>query len=81
MTRFRQHNLLERLAEPAFDLAILKNVLIYFDARSKQRVLTHVRGAIAKGGYLIVGAAEGAGEWLKDWERLHPWLYRRPQEK
>jgi chemotaxis protein methyltransferase CheR len=79
MTRFKQHNLLDRLAEPPFDLVIVKNVLIYFDAQSKQQVLKHVKNAVLPGGHLIVGAAEGAGDWLKDWERLQPWLYRRPQ--
>jgi chemotaxis protein methyltransferase CheR len=79
MTRFKQHNLLDKLGEPPFDLVIVKNVLIYFDAQSKQQVLAHVRAAVAPGGHLIVGAAEGAGDWLKDWERLQPWLYRRPR--
>lgn len=79
MTRFKQHNLLDKLNEPPFDLVIVKNVLIYFDAQSKEQVLRHVRAAVAPGAHLIVGAAEGAGDWLKDWERLQPWLYRRPQ--
>lgn len=78
MVSFRQHNLLEPLRVPPFDLVFLKNVLIYFDLASKKRVLEHVRALIKPGGMLITGAAEGVSELLRDLERLNPWLYRRP---
>lgn len=78
MITFRQHNLLEPLREEPFDLVFLKNVLIYFDAESKRAVLDHVRAAIAPGGLLVAGAAEGVGDYLKDFNRLQPWLYRKP---
>lgn len=78
MVSFRQHNLLEPLRLPPFDMVFLKNVLIYFDAASKKRVLENVRAAIKPGGMLITGAAEGVSEFLRDFERLSPWLYRRP---
>ena len=57
MLSFRQHNLLNRLCEPPFDIVFLKNVLIYFDAASKKRVMGHVRAAIRPGGMLVTGAA------------------------
>jgi chemotaxis protein methyltransferase CheR len=76
MTRYRLHNLLEPLNEKPFDLAILKNVLIYFDAASKCRAIANVRAAIRPGGLLVVGAAEGASDYLKDAARVAPWLYR-----
>lgn len=78
MTHFRQHNLMDPLREPPFDLVFLKNVLIYFDATSKQRVVGNVRSAVRPGGLLIAGAAEGVGDYLKDFQRIEPWLYRRP---
>ncbi len=77
MVCFRQHNLLEPLRTPPFDLVFLKNVLIYFDAASKKRVLENVRKLIKPGGMLVTGAAEGVGEFLRDFERLNPWLYRQ----
>lgn len=78
MTSFRQHNLLEPLRLPPFDMVFLKNVLIYFDASSKKRVLENIRAEIKPGGMLLTGAAEGVSEFLRDFERLNPWLYRRP---
>jgi len=78
---YRQHNLLEPLRERPFDLVFLKNVLIYFDAASKQRVLANIRAAVRPGGLVVAGAAEGVGDLLKDFQRLQPWLYRKPKEQ
>lgn len=79
---YRQHNLLEPQRDGSFDVVFLKNVLIYFDAVSKQRVINHVRAAIRPGGLLVAGAAEGVGDLVRDYERLQPWLYRkRPAEQ
>lgn len=75
MTAFRQHNLLEPLHEPSFDLIVLKNVLIYFDAASKQRVLENVRQVMRPGTMLLAGAAEGIADLVKDLRRSLPWLY------
>ena len=76
---FRLHNLMQPLAERPFDLVFLKNVLIYFDAASKQTVVDHVRAMIRPGGLLVAGAAEGIGELFDDFTRLEPWLYRRTE--
>lgn len=78
MITFGQHNLLYPLRERPFDLVFLKNVLIYFDRDSKATVMENVRAVIRPGGLLVAGAAEGLAEPVKDYERLQPWLYRRP---
>ena len=79
MTSFRQHNLLNRLGEPPFDVMFLKNVLIYFDAVSKKRVMEHVRAAVRPGGLLVTGAAEGVSEYLREFKCLQSWLHQRPE--
>jgi chemotaxis protein methyltransferase CheR len=79
MASFRQHNLMAPLRESPFDLVFLKNVLIYFDAASKLTVLSNVRSAIRPGGLLVAGAAEGVSDLIKDFERIQPWLYRKPK--
>jgi len=79
MISYQQHNLLEAPREKNFDVVFLKNVLIYFDGVSKQRVIEHVRAAIRPGGLLVAGAAEGIGELVRDYERMQPWLYRKPE--
>lgn len=77
MTKFRQHNLLDRLAESPFDLVFLKNVLIYFNADSKKRVMRNVEQVMKPGSYLVAGAAEGISDLMGGFERIHPWLYLR----
>jgi chemotaxis protein methyltransferase CheR len=78
IVRFRQHNLLNRLGEAPFDVVFLKNVLIYFDAASKKRVMEHVRNAVRPGGLLVTGAAEGVSEFLREFKCLQSWLHQRP---
>ena len=79
LVAFRQHNLLDRLNEPPFDVVFLKNVLIYFDAASKNRVIDHIRAAIRPGGMLVTGAAEGVSEYLRDFKCVQSWLHQRPE--
>lgn len=79
MTTFRQHNLMEPIRERPFDITFLKNVLIYFDTASKVKVLQNVKAVIPPGGLLVAGAAEGVSDLLKDFIRIQPWLYQRPE--
>jgi chemotaxis protein methyltransferase CheR len=78
MVDFRQHNLLDPLRASPFDLVFLKNVLIYFAPASKKRVVDNVRALVLPGGMLVTGPAEGIADQLKDFVRLHAWLYQRP---
>jgi len=64
--RFKQMN----LAEPwppmaAQDVILMRNVLIYFDAPTRQRVLTAARAQLRPGGYLVLGAAETARDLVQ----------------
>lgn len=64
--RFQQLNL--ALAWPAIgaqDVILLRNVLIYFDLETKQRILAAVRSRLRPGGYLLLGAAETTRELVK----------------
>ncbi len=80
MVAFRQHNLMEQLREPPFDVVFLKNVLIYFDRDSKRHVLDRVRAAIRPGGLLVAGPADGVGDLVKDYIRHQAWLFQQPQK-
>jgi chemotaxis protein methyltransferase CheR len=56
--RFRCHNLL-RAGEPGpFDLILCRNVLIYFDPRSRGEALRRLREALVQGGVLLLGPSE-----------------------
>lgn len=68
---FRQHNLLNGvpLGGP-FDIVFLRNVLIYFDAATKQRILSAIARAMRPGGYLVLGAAETVYGAEHLWDRM-----------
>lgn len=57
--RFALHNLV-RQPPPAthFDLVLCRNVLMYFDADTRARVLSSLASALVDGGWLVVGHAE-----------------------
>ncbi|PHR93089.1 MAG: histidine kinase [Blastopirellula sp.] len=77
LLNFKQHNLLNSLNERPFDLVFLKNVLIYFNTESKLTAIKHVSKLMKPGSYLVAGGAEGIGDMMQGYERLHPWLFRK----
>lgn len=59
MISFKTHNLLDDFLTPgAFDLILCRNVLIYFDAETKRRVLRLLCRHLTPGGVLMLGATE-----------------------
>jgi len=81
LATFRQHNLMDPLRVPPFDLVFLKNVLIYFDRESKRRVLENVRKLLKPGALLVAGGSEGVSELLRDFKQPYPWLFQAPDKK
>ncbi|MDD9919388.1 MAG: chemotaxis protein, partial [Alphaproteobacteria bacterium] len=61
MVHFQEANLMDatRLAALGkFDIAFCRNVLIYFDEASKEKVLMNIYNAIADDGTLLLGHSE-----------------------
>ncbi len=59
MVRYRQLNLLSDFSRLGmFDLIFCRNVLIYFDQRTKIDLLDRLAQAVAGDGFLVLGAAE-----------------------
>ncbi len=75
--RFRQANLLETGHGPAYDLVMLRNVLIYFDEPSKARALDVVGRRIAEGGWLVLGGAESLGSRCPGFTYVAPGIYQK----
>ncbi|VAW18634.1 Chemotaxis protein methyltransferase CheR [hydrothermal vent metagenome] len=59
MVKFSQLNLLDPYHSiGTVDVVYCRNVLIYFDAETKRKVLTSVRRVMRETGYLVLGAAD-----------------------
>ncbi len=61
MVKFSKVNLVEekdvRMIR-GVDVIFCRNVLIYFDDKAKQKVVSHLYDALRPGGYLIIGTSE-----------------------
>jgi chemotaxis protein methyltransferase CheR len=68
------------MREPPFDCVFIRNVLIYFGRDSKRTVVKNLIGAMAPGGFLVVGPSEGIYDMLDPLVRQRPFLYRKPNE-
>jgi chemotaxis protein methyltransferase CheR len=78
LCEFRRHNLLDPLPGPGFDCIFIRNVFIYFDRGSKEAAVRNLVSALAPGGYLVVGPADGIYDLLGDLCRESTFLYRKP---
>ena len=59
MTTFESRDLLSGGPPPgAFDLIACRNVLIYFDRNTQERLFDLFHGALARGGFLVLGKVE-----------------------
>ncbi|MEW6683648.1 MAG: protein-glutamate O-methyltransferase CheR [Nitrospirota bacterium] len=60
-----------------FDVIFCRNVLIYFDAGAKARVVDRLMGYLAPGGYLILGQVESATGLTDRLRAVGPTVYVR----
>lgn len=77
MVNWKVHNLMKPLVEEPFDCIFLKNVLIYFDPKSKETVAKHMIESMARRGYLVLGPTEVLSSMLEPLEKRKTWLYQR----
>lgn len=76
--QFRRHNLLEPFPGPRQDCIFVRNVMIYFDRESKAVAVRALVDALAPGGFLVVGPADGIYDLLGDLEKRSIFLYQKP---
>ncbi|MEL6529393.1 MAG: protein-glutamate O-methyltransferase CheR [Pseudomonadota bacterium] len=61
ITRFQQHNVLsEPPSRQRFDLVLCRNVLLYFDKDTRATAFQRLSSAMARDGFLMLGAGETA---------------------
>lgn len=77
--RFQRHNLMEPLAAAQpFDFVFLRNVMIYFDQPSRERVLQHVISVMRPSAPLIVGEAESLLNTQHGFQYQKPSIFCKP---
>ncbi len=79
MVDFRRLNLNQEpyLIEGPFDAILCRNVLIYFDAASKRRVVANLLSHLAADGFLFVGHAENLTSVSGELRSIEPTIYTR----
>jgi chemotaxis protein methyltransferase CheR len=83
MVDFQSLNLYQGPCPPDshFDVIFCRNVLIYFDLQSKQKVVEHLTRCLARNGLLFVGQAENLSTMDSQLRSLIPAVYTREGEK
>ncbi len=64
------------------DVVFLRNVLIYFDMRSRRQVIDNLYERLTPGGYLLLGHSESLLNVSTAFELVHlkaDLVYRKPQ--
>jgi chemotaxis protein methyltransferase CheR len=77
--RWQQTNLTDAASLPRItaDVAMLRNVLIYFDAATRDMVLQNVIRRIARGGYLLTGHSETLTPQAYGLRSIRPSIYQK----
>lgn len=77
MVEFRHLNLSQEpyAVQGPYDLILCRNVLIYFDAASKRKVVGNLVGHLAAGGFLFVGHAENLTSLTPQVRSIEPSIY------
>ena len=78
MVEFERRNLMEPPPDVEhWDVIFCRNVMIYFDRPTQQRVLGHLRSALRTKGYLFVGHAESLSGLRIGLKYLRPAVYQK----
>ncbi|MDD5113941.1 MAG: protein-glutamate O-methyltransferase [Methylobacter sp.] len=76
--KFKHANLIEKLPELGqFDVIFLRNVMIYFDIPTKQRLVERIQHYLRPGGYFIVSHSESLNGMKSDLQMVSPSIYRK----
>lgn len=81
MVKFARLNLMSGWPmSGGFDLILLRNVMIYFDAPTRAWLGRRMATMLAPGGFLFIGHAESLGDNAQGLSRVQPAVYRRNTE-
>lgn len=77
-TTFQRHNLItDPVPVKRFDMIFCRNVMIYFDPPTREKVLEKLHGALKPDGYLIIGGAESLSFLRHSYTFVEPSVYQK----
>ncbi len=79
---FRKFNLMDPLPfRKKLHVVFLRNVMIYFDEKTKQDLIMRIYDAMESGGYLFIGQTETINREYCPFEHVRPSVYRKKEGK
>ncbi len=76
--KFLKANLIEKLPDlGSFDVIFLRNVMIYFDMPTKQRLVERIQQYLRPGGYFIISHSESLNGMNHALQMISPSIYQR----
>lgn len=82
---FKTFNLMDPMPDKyksrPFDLIFCRNVMIYFDAPTKQALVNRFYDVLKPGGYFYIGHAESINRQETNFDYIKPAIYRRPEKQ
>jgi len=80
---FKTFNLMDTIPFRAypFDIIFCRNVMIYFEMKTKNELVNRLYDVLAPGGYLFVGHAESIQRETTKFEYVKPAIYRKSLNK
>jgi len=80
MISFNRLNLMESWPMPGpFDVIFCRNVMIYFDKPTQNRLINRYHDLLSPGGILFLGHAESLAGTTSPFTYIEPAIYRRPK--
>ncbi|MBO5097603.1 MAG: protein-glutamate O-methyltransferase CheR [Agathobacter sp.] len=78
---FRKFNLMDDFPfRKKLHVVFLRNVMIYFDDRTKRELIQKIYDVMEPGGYLFIGQTESLDKSIKGFEMVKPSIYRKREE-
>ena len=78
--QFEHANLIGEIPDIGlFDIIFLRNVMIYFENETKQRVLDRLQKFLHPGGYFFISHTESLNGFKTPFKMIKPSIYQKPQ--
>ena len=75
---FFQHNLLTPCETRNIDIVFLRNVLIYFDSKTKEKVVNLIEPALVRGGYFFISYSENLNDVKTPLQLIERGIFTKP---